>query len=308
MTLNSKQGTLINRKTKIVIVYYLIVPLLFFFAYWPTDWLYKFAYVIAFILRDVVHYRSKVAYNNIKNSFPDKSEEEIKKIYHNSYRYLADRVVENIKCFTITMDEVEERVQISNPELLTDCYKRGQHLVIMASHISTWEFGGYRAITASEHDNFAVVAVVNNPRFNALIQRTRAKMGMHLVMMDKAKDFLVQPLTKVTSGIFISDQSPSNMKTCYWTHFLNQETAFFTGAERYARNNNAMVVYPKITERKHGYFTAEIIEITRNPGSLPFGAITEKFVRIIEQQLRENPSDWLWTHKRWKHKRPAVTS
>ena len=177
---------------------------------------------------------------------------------------------------------------------------------MMASHISTWEFGGYRAITASEHDNFAVVAVVSNPRFNALIQRTRAKMGMNLIMMDKAKDFLVQPLTKVTAGIFISDQSPSNMKTCYWTTFLNQETAFFTGAERYARNNNAMVIYPKITERKHGYFTAEIIEITRDPNSLPFGAITEKFARIIEQQLRENPSDWLWTHKRWKHKRNKV--
>ena len=288
-----------------MIVYYLILPILYFFAWWPTGWLYKFSYVIAFILRDVVRYRRKVAYNNIKNSFPEKSEQEIEQIFHESYRYLADRVVENIKCFTITMNEVEERVVISNPEVLSDCYKRGQHLVMMASHISTWEFGGYRAITASEHDNFAVVAVVSNPRFNQLIQRTRAKMGMNLIMMDKAKDFLVQPLKKVTAGIFISDQSPSNMRTCYWTTFLNQDTAFFTGAERYARNNNAMVIYPKITERKHGYFTAEIIEITRDPNSLEFGAITEKYVRVIEQQLRENPSDWLWTHKRWKHKKPA---
>ena len=289
-----------------MILYYLIVPLLYFFAYWPTDWLYKFSYVIAFMLRDMVRYRRKVAYQNIKNSFPEKSEKEIQQIFHESYRYLADRVVENIKCFTITMDEVEQRVQISNPEVLSDCYKRGQHLVMMASHISTWEFGGYRAVTASEHDNFAVVAVVSNPRFNQLIQRTRAKMGMHLVMMDKAKDFLVKPLTKPTAGIFISDQSPSNMRTCYWTNFLGQDTAFFTGAERYARDKNAMVIYPKITKLKHGCFTAEIVEITKDPNSLPFGAITEKYVRVIEQQLRETPADWLWTHKRWKHKRQVL--
>lgn len=286
-----------------MILYYLIIPILYFFAFWPTNWLYKFSYVIAFVLRDVIKYRRKVTYTNIKNSFPEKTEQEIQQIFHDSYRYLADRVVENIKCFTITRKEVEQRVIISNPELLSDCYDRGQHLVMMASHISTWEFGGYRAITASKHDNFAVVAVVSNQRFNQLIQRTRAKMGMHLVMMDKAKDFLVKPLTKITAGIFISDQSPSNMRTCYWTTFLNQDTAFFTGAERYARANNAMVIYPKITELKHGYFTAEIIEITRDPNNLEFGAITEKYVRVIEQQIRENPSDWLWSHKRWKRKR-----
>jgi KDO2-lipid IV(A) lauroyltransferase len=264
------------------------------------------SYGIAFILRDVIGYRKQVVLTNIRNSFPEKSEAEIKQIYHESYRHLADRVVENLKCFSITMKEVEQRVQISNPEVLVDCYNRGQHLVMMVGHIATWEFGGYRAITASAHDNFAIVAVVSNPYFNRLIQRTRSKMGMNLVMMDKSKEFLTKPLTKVTAGIFISDQSPSNMKTCYWTTFLGQDTAFFTGAERYARMNNAMVIYPKITERSHGYFTAEIIEITRDPNSLPEFGVTEKFVRILEQQIRENPSDWLWSHKRWKHKRNKV--
>ena len=287
-----------------MITYYLLVPILYFFAYLPTNVLYKLSYAIAFLFRDIIGYRKQVVITNIRNSFPEKTEEERKQIYHESYRHLADRVVENLKCFTITMEEVEERVQISNPEVLTDCYKRGQHLVMMVGHIATWEFGGYRAITASEHDNFAVVAVVNNPYFNRLIQRTRSKMGMNLVMMDEAKEFFKKPLTKPTAGIFISDQSPSNMKTCYWTTFLGQDTAFFTGAERYARMHNATVIVPKITERSHGYFTAEIIELTRDPNSLPEFGVTEKFVRVLEQQIRETPADWLWSHKRWKHKRP----
>ncbi len=289
-----------------MLTYYLLVPFIYLFASLPGNVLYKMSYGIAFILRDVIGYRKQVVLTNIRNSFPEKSEAEIKQIYHESYRHLADRVVENLKCFSITMKEVEQRVQISNPEVLVDCYNRGQHLVMMVGHIATWEFGGYRAITASAHDNFAIVAVVSNPYFNRLIQRTRSKMGMNLVMMDKSKEFLTKPLTKVTAGIFISDQSPSNMKTCYWTTFLGQDTAFFTGAERYARMHNAMVIYPKITERSHGYFTAEIIEITRDPNSLPEFGVTEKFVRILEQQIRENPSDWLWSHKRWKHKRKTV--
>ena len=291
-----------------MLTYYLLVPVLYFFAYLPTNVLYKLSYTIAFLLRDVIGYRKQVVLTNIRNSFPQKSEEEVKAIAYESYRHLADRVVENLKCLTITMPEVEERMYISNPEVLHDCYQRGQHLVMMVGHIASWEFGGYRAVTASEHDNFAIVAVVSNPYFNKLIQRTRAKMGMNLVMMNRSKEFFAQPLTKVTAGIFISDQSPSNLKTAYWTRFLGQDTAFFTGAERYARMHNAAVIYPKITERRHGYFTAEIVEITRTPNALPEHGVTEKFVRILEQHIFENPSDWLWSHKRWKHKRIPVNA
>ena len=287
-----------------MLLYYLLVPILYFFAYLPTNLLYKLSYAIAFVLRDVIGYRKKVVLTNIRNSFPEKSEAEIQQIARESYRHLADRVVENLKCMTITMPEVEERVIITNPEMLHEVYNRGQHLVMMVGHIATWEFGGYRAVTASAHENFAIVAPVNNKRFNQLIQRTRGKMGMNLIMMNESKAFFALPLTKPTAGIFISDQSPSNMKTCYWTTFLNQDSAFFTGAERYARMHNAAVIYPKITERKHGYFNAEIIKITDDPNSLPEFGVTEKFVRILEQQIRENPSDWLWSHRRWKHKRP----
>ena len=289
-----------------MLVYYILVPILYFFAYLPTDILYKLSYPIAFVLRNIIGYRKEVVLKNIRNSFPEKSEQEVQEIARESYRHLADRVVENLKCMTITMDEVEERVVITNPELLHEVYNRGQHLVMMVGHIATWEFGGYRAVTASAHDNFAIVAPVNNKRFNKLIQRTRGKMGMNLIMMNESKAFFALPLAKPTAGIFISDQSPSNMKTCYWTTFLNQDSAFFTGDERYVRMHNAAVIYPKITERKHGYFNAEIIKITDDPNSLPEFGVTEKFVRILEQQIRENPSDWLWSHKRWKHTRPVT--
>ncbi|MDB5281706.1 MAG: htrB, partial [Bacteroidota bacterium] len=75
------------------------------------------------------------------------------------------------------------------------------------------------------------------------------------------------------------------------------------GAERYAKLHNCAVIYPKIVETKRGHFSAELIKITDSPNSTAENEITEKFVRLLEKHIQEYPSDWLWSHKRWKHKR-----
>lgn len=286
-----------------MILYYLLVPILYFFSYLPSSWLYNMADVVAFILRVFVKYRKQVVYTNLKTSFPEKSEVEIEAIARQSYRHLAYRIVENIKCVTITRAEVNRRMQAPNLHVLDEYYKQGRHVVLMVGHIASWEFGGYKLSINCLHWTFGIVSSVSNQRFNNLVQRTRARMGMHLVQMRDSKEFFKQDLKQLSLGVFISDQSPSNPDRAYWTNFMNRETAFFTGAERYARANNCVVLYPKMVQTEKGYYTAELITIAENPNEEPEHAITEKFVRILEDHLREHPADWLWSHKRWKHKK-----
>ncbi len=288
-----------------MLVYYLVAPILLFFSYLPSSVLYGMAEVIAWVLEHVVHYRKKVIWQNLRNSFPEKTDAELQKIYSQSYRHLAYRIVETIKCFTITADEVQKRVYIENPEMISECYEAGRHMVLLVGHIASWEYGGYKASLFYPYKTSAVVSLVSNPYFNRMIQKSRGKFGMHLITNNESKKIYTTGLDELTMTILISDQSPSNMKTAYWTNFLNQDTAFFTGGERYARQNNCVVIYPKIVQTKPGWYTTELIKIADHPNDLPENAVTEKYVQVLEQHIRQHPADWLWSHKRWKRKREA---
>ena len=286
-----------------MLTYYLLVPFFYFFAYLPTSVLYGLSDIIAFFLRSVVSYRKEVTYTNLRNSFPQKSEKEINSIAKESYNHLADRVVENIRCLVISAKEINERVTIKNPEIFQELFEKKRSIILMVGHIGSWEFGGYKVSIDTPYKTFGIVSLISNPYFNKLIQRTRSKMGMQLIPMQDSKEFFKQPLTELSIGVFISDQSPSNKERAYWSTFLNQETAFFNGAERYAKLHNCVVVYPKIVQTKQGHFSAELIKIAEEPNKTAENEITEKFVRLLETHIQEHPSDWLWSHKRWKHKR-----
>lgn len=283
--------------------YYLLAPILLFFSYLPSRVLYAMAEFIAWVLEHLVHYRNKVIRENLKKSFPEKTEAERKQIASQSYRHLAYRIVETIKCFTITAKEVQARVQITNPEMISDCYEAGRHVVLTVGHIASWEYGGYKASLFYPYKTCAVVSLVNNPYFNRMIQKSRGKFGMHLIMQRDSKEFFAMQLKELTMSILISDQSPSNLKTACWTTFLNQDSAFFTGAERYARLHNCVVIYPKIVQTKPGWYKAELIKITDSPNELAEHEITKMYAQVLEQHICEHPADWLWSHRRWKHKR-----
>ena len=287
-----------------MISYFFLAPVLLFFSYLPSGVLYFFAHVIAFFLEHVMRYRKKVVWQNLKNSFPEKTEAELKIIAIQSYRHLAYRVVEAIKCFTISAKEVQARVDITNPEMITDCYAAGRHVVLMVGHIASWEYGGYKASLYYPYKTCAVVSLVSNSYFNNLIQKSRGKFGMHLIMQRESREFFAIQPKELTMSILISDQSPSNLNTACWVNFMHQETAFFTGAERYARLQNCVVIYPKIVQTKPGMYQATLIKITDSPNELPEHGVTKKYVQILEQHIQEHPADWLWSHKRWKKKKP----
>lgn len=289
-----------------MISYYLLIPFLYFFAYLPTSFLYRIADVLAYLLRVVVKYRKNVVLNNLRNSFPDKSEAEIQQIANASYTHLADRVVENIKCMTVTKEEVLLRTKAMNIELVNDLYDRGKNVVLMVGHISSWEFGGYVLSALCKHKIWGIASKLTNPYFNDMVQRTRGKMGMRIIFMQNSSEFFKEESKELSLGVVFTDQSPNNAQKSYWTTFLHQQTAFFKGAEVYARRHDCAVVYAKIVQVKRGYYQATLIPLAESAAATDDNVITEKFVRLLEQQICERPSDWLWSHKRWKLK-PLVS-
>lgn len=283
--------------------YILIAPILYLLSYLPSRVLYKLSDVLAYVLCHIIKYRKKLVLENIQRSFPEKSEAEQKEICRKSYNHLADRIVETLKCISISEEEVNERATVKNIELIDKWMAEKKSIVALLGHIGAWEYGAYKASIILECKTFGVVSMLSNPYFNRMVQRTRGRMGMKLIAMQHASAFFSESLKEHATVFFIGDQSP-NPKRAYWTQFLNQDTGFFTGGERYAKAHNCAVVYIEMAQVERGKYTIELFEICDDANAVNENEITEQFSKHLEQTIRKNPSDWLWSHNRWKHKRP----
>jgi KDO2-lipid IV(A) lauroyltransferase len=288
-----------------MILYILVLPFLYLMAFLPTGWLYLVANGIAWILEYVVKYRRAVVYNNLHNSFPDKTDAEIAGIAHDFYRYFADVMVENIKATTISQKELMERVAVPGVrEIFQPYWDRRQNVVIILGHSGAWQWAGLVAPSLIPQRLFAFYNPLTNKYFDGFIKRSRSRYGMHLVSM---RDYLRHVRAKFNDvsslHFFLFDQSPSNVRRAYWTTFMNQETGFYYGPAHFAQEHNCAVLYVAVRYQSRGKYLATITPITDDPRSMLAAEIIEQSVRLLEQQIQEQPADWLWSHKRWKRKR-----
>jgi len=78
-----------------------------------------------------------------------------------------------------------------------------------------------------------------------------------------------------------------------------------TGSELLARRKNIKVMYASMKRVKRGYYEVNFLEIERNPKATEAGEITEKFIAMMEESIKSDPASYLWSHDRWKLKKPT---
>jgi len=270
----------------------------FFVLYGISD----FAY---FIIYRMVRYRKKVVFENLRNSFPDKTEKEIKQIAKDFYKHIADLFIEFLKGYSITKEQVNERVKVINIEVLKKHTDKDQSIIIVTGHIGNWEWLLHPLnLTGIPMD--IVYQQLSSPLFNKLTLFIRSRFSITpLIEKEETLRKTVHRKDITRALVMGSDQSPQHWKSAYWTTFLNQDSGFFTGTEKIARKFNYPVIFSEMRRIKRGYYEIEFTEIVYPDEfkNLPIGEITERFVRILDKSIREFPADYLWSHRRWKHKR-----
>tara|TARA_Y100000739_G_C20524683_1_gene425914 strand:+ start:279 stop:1040 length:762 start_codon:yes stop_codon:yes gene_type:complete len=250
----------------------------------------------------VIGYRKNVVLSNLKNSFPEKNKKELQKIMSDFYHHLCDIIIESLKGFTISEKDLKKRMIIKNPEFSNSFAKKGQSIIFIGGHYNNWEICAQAFSMYSNHKCIGIYKPLSNKFLNDKIYKSRSKYGLNLVSMKKTKKSFEQG-DEAKAIVFGSDQNPSNPKNAYWLKFLNQDTAVLFGAEKYAKEFNWPVVYVSIRKVKRGYYEAEYSLITDKPTQQPYGKITEEFTKRLEKDIINEPQYWLWSHKRWKHKR-----
>lgn len=284
-------------------IYIIFLISIYLIAIIPFWLLYQFSNFLAFLFYHVFQYRKKVIFENLRNSFPEKSEKEIKSIAKKAYRNLTDIILESIKGFTISTKQISKRFKIKNPNILNEYFINKQSLIGVTAHYGNWEWGAIAGSLQINHRSIAIYKPLSNKYIDAFLKRNRAENGTLLKSLKKTTETFSTFKNQTCMFLLVADQSPSNKKQAYWIDFLNQDTACLHGPEKHSRINNYPIVYLNIQRVKRGYYELTIEKLIENPVLYEDGKITELYMTRLEQLLIDKPENWLWSHKRWKKKR-----
>lgn len=283
-----------------LLYYCLVKPL----SMLPLALLYRLSDLLFPLLYYVIAYRKKVVFENLRNAFPEKSATEIDRTAKLFYRYFCDLLVESIRIFSISEAEVHQRCVIVNPEIFEEFVASKQNIVIVAAHYCNWELAGLAVEGQIPHQAVGLFAPMSSAFWQKKMEVSRTRFGLKIVAKNRMRQ-LLRNESEFMATVFIIDQAPSNPKKHqYWTNFLNQETGVLLGAEKYARSKNNPVLYSYNRRVRRGYYELEFVLLDRTPEDSVADSITEKHLRLLEQEIIGAPQYWLWTHRRWKHKRP----
>ncbi len=286
------------------LLYALVYGLTWLIAQLPRPLFYGLADLIALLLCHVLRYRRDVVRTNLERSFPGKTPGEIRRITWAFYRHLSDLFLEQAFLMHAPPRRIMARCQFTNLEALTPYYQQGKSVVIAAAHYGNWEF--LTCVNPQmDHLMLSIFKPINNKRLERLMNACRERMGCITVPMRstlRAVAKYAQEGTPTLVGL-ICDQTPSNPNQ-YWGEFLHQDTLVFSGIENIARKYDWPVFFCNMQQPRRGEYTVTLELITDTPNETPKDWVTEQHLRALERCIVARPELWLWSHRRWKHKRP----
>lgn len=287
--------------------YYIFYSLNWIFTLLPLRVLYIFSDLIFVFFYYFPGYRRNVVATNLRNSFPEKTSEELRSIEKKFYHHLCDLFIETVKVTHMSNRQLIKRMPLTNPELLDRLYKEGRDIVAILGHYGNWEWLLSLPLF-TEYQTVSIYKPLANKHFDKFMMENRQRNGMILTPMSGIIREIINLRNKNIRSLyaFLNDQIPPKGDIKYWTRFLNQDTAVYTGAEKIALKYNMSVVFLNIQQVKRGFYQFTIELLFENPAGLPEHAITEAHVKRLDEIIRTRPELWIWSHKRWKHKKEAV--
>lgn len=269
----------------------------------PFRFLYIFSNVLAFVLRKVFRYRFAVISKNLEKSNIDIKKYGREKLIKEIYLNLSDVLVEGIKSLTMKKKTVLKRHKVLNPEIVLPFYNKKTSIILTTGHIGNWEWGSLSAGLYTPYHILAFYKKLSNPYIDRFLRWSRSRFGTTLASIKETTLSFDKQKNTPTMFLMAADQHPTKTSLAYSTEFLGRETAFLHGPEKHARNNNYPILFADIRRKKRGYYEIELSVLIEKPDTLNEGEITRLYAAKLESVILENPSDWLWSHKRWKQKK-----
>jgi KDO2-lipid IV(A) lauroyltransferase len=283
----------------------LIKFLIRLFSILPFRLLFLFSNLLSFLLHRIFKYRLAVVRTNLRNSFPEKTRDELKEVTGKFYQHLADILLESIKGLTLPQQELQQRFTYRNPEIFDPYFQKRQSVIVFTTHYGNWEWGVLTFPFVVKHAVAGPYKPLKNRPVNHYLTRLRARGGSYPIPMGQIGRALATFRNQLCIWVFIADQTPSDVKNTQWVNFLHQDTPFLHGVEKIARQTGWPVFMSDVQRIRRGFYEVTFEEICLEPEKTSAGEITALFAGKLEAIIRREPANWLWSHRRWKRKRPS---
>lgn len=287
------------------ILYYILFGIWYVLSCLPACVHYTNSYILSGLLFHVIRYRRKMVHRNMKDSYPDLSDAELKKIERRFYLHFCDIFAESVMYFSMSRKETMRRMKFTNIEILFPPLEKGQSVALYLGHYANWEWVSSMPLWVPREKGLCTQLYhpLENPVFDKIISYTRERFGGKNIPVNESVRHMLkykQEGTPILVG-FIADQAPFWNNIHYWTNFLNHpDTPIFTGPERLMKKMDMAVYYVDVHQKKRGYYEATFVPMTDHPKDCKEYELTEQYTRMLEKSINDVPYLWLWSHNRWK--------
>jgi KDO2-lipid IV(A) lauroyltransferase len=269
----------------------------------PFAALYLVSTAFYLLNRYVIRYRYDVVRSNLRNSFPGRSEEEIDALTEQTFRNLADLLVESIKGIGMSREELDRRMTVDGTDRVRELVDQGQPLIFLTAHHCNWEWLLLYSCMHMPHPLFVAYQPFHDQQFDEFMLKARTRFGGTLIPSTDLIRQIILHRKEMKTLTLLADQSPSKNERKYWTEFLNQDTAFIDGTDSLAWLTKMPIVFVSTRRVKRGHYDIWLKEIAEPPYEKNSHVIVERYARELEAMIEADPASWLWTHRRWKFNR-----
>ncbi len=286
-------------------IYCLVYPLLWMISKLPWRPFYFLSTCTYVLIYYIIGYRRKTVTENLKLAFPEKDDKEIKRIRKASYKHMCDMFLEMIKSLSISEKEIIRRFHLTNLDALLKLEKENRSIIVMMGHYNSYEWTNSIDLI-SKFRCVGIYKPIKNKYFDRLVHRIRGRFNSRLIPSAKVFRQMTLDQKKENPELslygLISDQSPKLTHATFWTDFMGIKVPAFIGGEVLSKRLDLSIFYLHVEKVKRGFYEATLVPISENPKDEDEYAITKKFTRLLEAQINKKPENYLWTHKRWKHR------
>ncbi|CAA7387051.1 lysophospholipid acyltransferase family protein [Chryseobacterium fistulae] len=285
-----------------------LIKILYLISKLPLKILYIFSDIIFFLNYYFIRYRKKVITENLKNSFPNKSNEEIAEIRKKFYRNFSDYLVETVKSFSISELESRVRMQHINQHVFHEAKAEDKNVILLAGHVFNWEWINALARVIPQKHCHPVYRKVNSDFWENQMKKVRNKFGNEAL---EANEVIMNIFRSKNNGdsvyMFVADQTPHVSHVNYGLTFLNQRTPAFIGYDKLATRMDLAFIYCEMKKVKRGYYQVNYHRIYPNEEKFTEHEVVIKFHRLLENTLHKHPDNYLWSHRKWKYQNSIKT-
>jgi KDO2-lipid IV(A) lauroyltransferase len=280
-------------------MYYFVYPLLYLVSLLPFFILYGISDFFAFLLCYVIKYRKDVVLGNLKIAFPEKTDAERKKIAKKFYQYFTDTMIESLKFIFISKKQLLKR-STGTFDIINNLIDKGYSINLMAGHQFNWEYANLLYAINLKIPFVGIYMPIKNKIFDRIFFDIRSRYGTVLISATDFKNKMHDVFKKQYMLGLAADQNPGAALSGYWLNFFGRPTPFVTGPEKGAVKNNAAVVYVGFKKIKRGHYHFETTLLTEQSAATEPGELTCMYRDVLEKTIKEDPANYLWSHRRFK--------